>query len=189
VLSHTGSSISPSGVAQDFNIPVIYTVTAVDSSVQDYTVNVIVASSASKAITEFTLAGVDASISGTTINLTVPSGTDISSIAPTITHTGVSVSPGSGVLEDFSTGPVTYTVTAANATTQDYTVNVAVASSSSRAIISFAVNGVEGSIVGTYIFIIVPYGTDLTALIPDITHTGASISPNLGLLRIFQQVL
>ncbi|MEI6079707.1 MAG: hypothetical protein WCQ53_03610, partial [bacterium] len=185
VISHTGASINPNGVAQDFNVPVTYTVTAADTTTQDYTVNVTVASSSSKAITDFVLAGVDATISGTNINVTVPSGTDISSIAPTITYTGVSVNPGSGVLQDFSVGPVTYTVTAADTSTQNYTVNVTVATSSSRAIMSFAVNGVEGVIVGTNISVVVPYGTNLTSLIPDITHTGTSINPGLGVAQDF----
>ena len=185
MISHTGASINPNGVAQDFNVPVTYTVTAADTTTQDYTVNVTVASSSSKAITDFVLAGVDATISGTNINVTVPSGTDISSIAPTITYTGVSVNPGSGVLQDFSVGPVTYTVTAADTSTQNYTVNVTVATSSSRAIMSFAVNGVEGVIVGTNISVVVPYGTNLTSLIPDITHTGTSINPGLGVAQDF----
>jgi hypothetical protein len=185
VVSHNGTSITPNGLPQDFNLPVIYTVTAADLTIQNYTVNVTVASSNSKAITEFSLAGVEADIVGTNINVTVPSGTDISFIAPTITHTGASINPGSGVPQDFSAGPVIYTVTAANASMQNYTITVNVATSSSRAIISFAVNGVEGVIVGTNISLILPYGTNLTSLIPDITHTGVSIAPGLGVPQDF----
>jgi len=47
-ITHTGASINPaSGVAQDFTNPVIYTVTAADSSMQDYTITVTVDASPS----------------------------------------------------------------------------------------------------------------------------------------------
>ncbi|MDO8649926.1 MAG: hypothetical protein Q7K33_01280, partial [Candidatus Berkelbacteria bacterium] len=58
-----------------------------------------------------------------TISLTVPFGTSLTSLTPTITITGVSVSPTSGTARNF-TSPATYTVTAANATTQAYVVTV-----------------------------------------------------------------
>ena len=91
-------------------------------------VTVVVAPSSAKAITAFSFAtpavtGVIAE--GThSIALTVPSGTDLTDLVPTITTTGASVSPASGVANNF-TSPVTYTVTAADASTQPYTVTVA----------------------------------------------------------------
>jgi hypothetical protein len=51
----------------------------------------------------------------------VPFGTDLTNLAPTVTHTGASYSPAGA--QDF-TGPVTYTVTAADGTTNAYTVTV-----------------------------------------------------------------
>jgi uncharacterized protein YcfL len=57
------------------------------------------------------------------ITVTVPSGTDLTTLVPAITYTGVRINPASGVAQDF-TNPVTYTVTAANSTTQNYTVIV-----------------------------------------------------------------
>jgi hypothetical protein len=45
------------------------------------------------------------------------------SIAPTIIHTGASISPESGSSQDF-TNPVTYTITAVDASTQEYTVSI-----------------------------------------------------------------
>jgi hypothetical protein len=45
------------------------------------------------------------------------------SIAPTIIHTGASIDPASGVAQDF-TSPVTYTITADDASTQEWTVTV-----------------------------------------------------------------
>ena len=127
-ISITGASISPaSGVARNFTSPVVYTVSAVDSSMQAYTVQVTVASSYAKAITAFTFASPAAigsvSESAHTIALTVPYSTDVTSLVPTITITGASVSPASGIAQNF-TNPVTYNVTAADSTTQSYIVTV-----------------------------------------------------------------
>jgi hypothetical protein len=60
------------------------------------------------------------------IAITVPSGTDVTAMAPTITHSGAGISPTSGTPQDF-TNPVVYTVTAGDLTTQTYTVTVTVA--------------------------------------------------------------
>ncbi len=56
-----------------------------------------------------------------TISLTVPSGTDITTLVPTIIIAGSSISPASGTATDF-TGLVIYTVTAEDGTIQEYTV-------------------------------------------------------------------
>lgn len=61
-----------------------------------------------------------------TVSLTVPNGTDVTNLTPTIVINGSSISPSTGVAQDF-TSPVTYTVTADDASTQDYEVTVAVA--------------------------------------------------------------
>lgn len=58
-----------------------------------------------------------------TITVTVPEGTDITALTPTFTITGVGVTPVSGIAQDF-TQPVVYTVTAADGSTQTYTVAV-----------------------------------------------------------------
>ncbi|MBO0593400.1 hypothetical protein I2486_18540, partial [Cellulophaga sp. E16_2] len=49
--------------------------------------------------------------------------------------------------------------------------------STEKEITSFIVNGVAGAITGTTIDVVLPEGTDLTALAPVIIHNGASISP------------
>ena len=59
------------------------------------------------------------------ISVSVPNGTNVTSLAPTITITGKSISPNSGVAQNF-TNPFVYTVMAANSTTKDYTVTVAI---------------------------------------------------------------
>lgn len=67
-------------------------------------------------------------ISGTNIVVEMPKDTVVTALAPTITISdGASVSPESGVEQDF-TNPVTYTVTAQDeTTTKEYVVTVVVA--------------------------------------------------------------
>ncbi|MFZ2959050.1 MAG: hypothetical protein WA705_19355 [Candidatus Ozemobacteraceae bacterium] len=123
-----------------------------------------------------------------TVALTVPFGTNVTALAPTITHTGSSVSPNTGTAQNF-TNPVTYTVTAANTTTQAYQVKVTVAANSAKAITAFnfgipAVTGVINESLHT-VALTVPFGTNVTALTPTITHTGSSVSPNTGTAQNF----
>lgn len=84
-----------------------------------------------KAITAFSLAGVDGTINetGKTIAVAMPFGTDVTALVATFTTTGTSVKVGStvqvsGTTANNFTNSVTYTVTAADASTQDYTVTV-----------------------------------------------------------------
>jgi len=58
-----------------------------------------------------------------TIMLVVPSGTSVTSLTPTIVHTGITVEPASGASQDF-TYPVTYTVTAENGKKTYYTTTI-----------------------------------------------------------------
>ena len=126
----TGESVYPaSGVAKDFTSPVTYTVTAADNTTQIYTVTVIAAQAA--LITAFSFQKLNPAVDGVvnedshTVALTVPVGTDVTTLVPTIVFTGKSVDPASGVAQDF-TSPVTYTVTAADNTTQAYVATVTV---------------------------------------------------------------
>src|SRR5450756_1786894 len=106
-----------------------------------------------KAITAFSLAGVVGTINetGKTITVTMPFGTNVTALVATFTTTGASVKVGStvqisGTTANNFTSPVTYTVTAADATIQDYMVVVTVALSSSKAITAFSLAGVVGTI-------------------------------------------
>lgn len=65
--------------------------------------------------------------SAKTIAVTVPFGTNVTALAPTITITGASTSPLSGVAQNF-TNPVIYTATSSDGLTKPYTVTVNVAS-------------------------------------------------------------
>lgn len=103
-------------------------VTAQDGSTTD-TYTITVARIAPKTITAFNFSSpaVTGSIneSNHTIALTVPFDTSVTALSPTITITGASINPTSGTTENF-TSPVTYTVTAADSSTQQYTVTVTV---------------------------------------------------------------
>lgn len=79
--------------------------------------------SSTKDITSFAFGASTGVITGTNISVIVPSGTNLTALTPTIGITGESVSPSSGVAQNFS-NPVTYTVTAADNSTKVYTVTV-----------------------------------------------------------------
>ena len=125
-----------------------------------------------------------------TVSVTVPQGTNLSSLIPTIVHTGASINYAAGTIQDFS-NPVIYTVTAEDNTTQGYVVTVkeAVFLSSEKTITSFSfpLLAVSGNIDKTEysIEIDVPPGTVLTSLIPSITYTGKSINPLSGSAQNF----
>src|SRR5664280_282449 len=180
-----GSTVQISGtMANNFTSSVTYTVTAADATTQDYTVVVTVALSSAKAITTFSLAGVVGTINETakTIAVTMPLGTDVTALVATFTTTGASVKVGStvqisGTTAHNFTDPVIYTVTAADATTQDYMVFVTVALSSAKAITAFSLAGVVGTIneTGKTMAVTMPFGTNVTALVATFTTTGASV--------------
>lgn len=184
-ITITGVSVSPtSGAAVDFTDPVPYTVTAGDGSTQIYSVTVTTPSPGAKDIIRFTILGVDGTISGTEVSLTLPFGTDPTSLTPTITITGVSVSPASAAAQSF-VAPVLYTVTAQDGTTKTYTVTVTIALNSAKDITRFTILGVDGTISGTSISLTLPFGTSVTSLTPSITITGTSVSPASGVAQDF----
>ncbi len=130
-----GAAVQTStATANNFSSPVAYTVTAGDATTATYTVTVTIAPSAAKAITAFSFAGYTGA-TGTinelakTIAVTVPNGTTLTALVATYTTTGSNVHVGAAVQtstvtpNDF-TSPVVYTVTAADASTANYTVTV-----------------------------------------------------------------
>ncbi len=202
----TGASVAVGGTAQvsgttanDFTNPVAYVVTAADGSTRTYTVTVTVAQSPAKDITSFAFLSVEnpglsadviASINGTTITATVPFGTDVTGLVATFATTGVSVAVGgtaqvSGTTANDFTSPVAYVVTAADATTNTYTVTVTIAPGPAKDITSFAFLSVDNAglsadvaatINGTAIAATVPFGTDVTGLVATFATTGASVA-------------
>jgi hypothetical protein len=127
-VTYTGASISPApGTARNFSSPQTYTVTAADGTTAAYTVTVQAAPSGAKAITAFTITSPVAAAGiinegAKTITATVPYGTVLTAMTAFITHTGASINPAPGTA-NFSS-PRTYTVTAADGTTANYTVTV-----------------------------------------------------------------
>jgi hypothetical protein len=185
IITHTGVNLSPpSGVAQNFLSPVMYTVTAADSSTKVYTVTVTVAANTAKDIIGFVIHGVSGTITSNAITLTVPYGSDLTNLTPTITITGASVSPNSGVPHNF-TSPATYTVTAADGTTKPYTVTVTEALNPAKNITKFTILGIDGTIGTNTITLTVPYGTDVASLTPTIIHEGTGVSPLSGVAENF----
>ena len=145
--------------ANNFTSPVTYTVTAADASTQAYVVTVTVAANSAKAITAFSFQGLSPAVTGTineaahTIALTVPFGTNVTALVATFTTTGASVKVGatlqvSGTTANNFTSPVTYTVTAADASTQAYSVTVTVALNSAKAITAFSFQGLSPAVTG-----------------------------------------
>ncbi len=184
----TGVDVTVSGKSQtstmtpnDFTNPVVYTVIAADGTTQSYTVTVTVALMSAKDITAFSFGTVNGTISGQSIVVIMPFGTDLTSLDATFSTTGIRVAVGTitqnsgSTINDF-TNPVVYTVTAADGTTQNYTVSVAVASSSAKAITAFSLNGTSGVISGFNINVTVPNGNDITTLIATFTTTGTNVA-------------
>lgn len=92
-----------------------------------------------------------------TVDIEVAPGTVITALAPTITVSlGASIDPASGVIRDF-TGPVTYTVTAEDATTSKvWTVNVTIA------VPNFGIRDDDGVNLPTLTYWFTGQGSDLT---------------------------
>jgi galactofuranose transport system substrate-binding protein len=147
--------------------------------------------SSDKAITAFSFASPAAT--GTidenakTISLNLPTGTKVTALVASFTaSTGASVSVGgtaqvSGTTANDFSKSVTYTVTAADASTANYVVTVTVAASSEKAItaFSFASPAATGTISESAktISVVVPFKTDVTNLVASFTaSTGASVS-------------
>lgn len=141
----TGASVTigtveqTSGItANDFTSSKTYTVTGTDGSTQSYTVTVTVAPATAKEITSFSFPYVTwtgdktgnaygTTISGNSITVKLPYGS--TTMVAAFATTGASVTVGgvaqeSGVTSNDFTNPVTYRVTAADGSTQDYTVTV-----------------------------------------------------------------
>ena len=175
----TGSGVSNNGVllvsgsgSVDFTSSQIFTVFAADGTTQDYTVSVTNAPARTEClISSFTISGVSGEISNAAgiINVSLPYGTDRSALSPVIAVSGgATVSPASGVARDFSSGSVTYTVTAEDVSyVKNYTVTVSLDDPSTNCqMLSFSLAGSAGVISGTNIAVTVPYGTDVSSLTP-----------------------
>lgn len=166
----------------------VYTVTAEDHTTKNYTLSLNFIYTGND-ISTFTIDGqigetvIDNEAS--TILVKMPAGTELNNLTPTITASpNATVSPASAVAQDFSSGPVEYTVTAENLLERTYLVTVTHASNIKQ-ITAFTI---EGQVVATSIdqinhtiAVTMPYGTDLSNLAPTITVSDqATVSPASG---------
>lgn len=124
------------------------------------------------------------------ISIAVPYGTAVTALVAEFTTTGSNVSVSgitqkSGVTPNDFTYPVTYTVTAIDGKVSTYTVNVYVAGTDEKDITAFSIAGYSATIANTTISLVLPAGTSLLSLIPEISFTGVSISPASGTARDF----
>jgi hypothetical protein len=193
-FNHTGTSVTIGTTSQvsettvnNFISPLVYTVANTGGISVDYTVTVTVALNSANVITNFKLNGASGTINETntpkTIAVTAPYGTNITALVATFAiPTGASVKVGtapqsSGITTNDFTSPLTYTVTAADGYTTSYTVTVTVALNTAKAILTFFINGVSGTISETDKTISVPFqlGTNVTALVTTFTTTGANV--------------
>ena len=128
-----GSTVQTSGITtNDFSSPVIYTITATDTTTRDYTITVN-HSIATKAITSFSIPNQVGSTvidqDNFTITIHMYSGSGLTSLIPNFVINGVSLYVGStiqanGITANNFSSPVTYTVTGADSLTQDYVVSI-----------------------------------------------------------------
>jgi len=130
------------------------------------------------------------SIVGGAISVVVPYQSDITSLAPSFTTNAASVlvdgvAQTSGSTRHDFTSPVTYTAVAPDGTTKDYQVSVTLGANAAKDLSSFtftATNNtvlavdVDATISGTTVTATVPHGTDVAALVPTFTTTGASVA-------------
>jgi len=144
-----GAALQTSGTtSNNFTLPVAYSVTAADGTAVTYTVTAILAANSAKAMTSFTLAGVTGVINenAKTIAVAVPNGTDLSAMTATFSTTGSSVKVAtalqkSGTTANNFSNPVSYTVTAADASTATYLVTVSAASAQGPAAVQLGTAG------------------------------------------------
>lgn len=147
--------------------------------------------SSAKAISSYSLNEASGTIneSAKTIAVTMPNGTDVTALVATFITTGEFVDVGLGVdsivqasgisANDF-TLPMDYLVTAVDGSSSTYTVTAIVAPADTKAITTFSINGIAGSIdeLNGTIDLTLRFGTDTTALVAKYTTTGSSVTVN-----------
>lgn len=193
-FTSSGSDVKVNALAQtsgtsanDFSIPVTYTVSAADAKAAAYTVSVTIATNPAKSFTAYSFVGFTG-FAGTinepakTIAVNLPFGTSPTNLVAVFTSTGAGVKVSSAVQTSGTTAnnfnaPLAYTVTAADGTTATYTVNVVITPNPTKAITAFSFVGFTGA-AGTVnesaktVTVTVPFGTDVTGLVATFTSTG-----------------
>lgn len=193
-FTHNGASVSVGAAVQtsgvtvnDFTSPVAYTVTALDSSTVTYTVTVSVLK-APKLLTAFSFTAplaigvIDQGAKTVLVSIPVDPTTSLVSLIATFeTTAGAIVKVGSVVQtsgttpNDFSAGPVAYTVTAPDGLTENYAVTITVLPPSlvDFSFASIPAVGVLDHAVGA-VALTVPARTDITSLVSTFTVTNTT---------------
>jgi len=184
--AYVGSTLQTSGLtANNFSTALstgfTYTIHAENESTRNYTVYLVRdAARTEKKLLTFSLQGIAGAIDDAahTVELTVPHSFDITNLVATFTSSIVSsvrigTTPQvSGTTVNNFTNPVTYTVVAEDASTQDYTVYVTqLPASSSKQITAFQFNGLAipaigeiNEVAGT-ILVTIPHSANITTLV------------------------
>jgi hypothetical protein len=187
LITISGISIDPpSGVADDFTNPIVYTVIATDGSIKEYVATATEALSSENDVLTYSILGLPAAIvrgrGVGTIDLVLPYGTDLTDLTPTITVSPLAtILPVSGEADDF-TSVVRYVTTAQNSDEYQWDANITEAPYYPKEITTFKIVGID-AIIDEDLDIIrltLPHGTDLTILAPDIIITGVSVVPASG---------
>ncbi|TSA35255.1 MAG: hypothetical protein D4R64_10085 [Porphyromonadaceae bacterium] len=191
-----GSTVQLSGLTpNNFSGSLLYSVYAEDASVHTYLVTVSKDPiSSAKQITDFRFNGLSTDAIGTitegtgTIVVTIPWAADINNLVASFSNSlGSAVKVGtevqvSGVTHRNFSSPVTYTVTAENGTTKNYTINVsraAVAIGNTILTFNFEIQfdpDIPGTIdqVTKTINLMVPFTQNVTGLVPSFTFSRSS---------------
>lgn len=165
----------------------LFTVTCKDDNFDD-----LVPDTATAIIRSFSINGKFATIDHTnaTISMTMDSGTDLTSLSPEIKlPEGTTVTPNSGMAQNFSKGSVIYKTSAQNGANREYTVTLA--AYGDPKFLSFSIAGKAGIIDNVARKITLEIGSadgDLTNLAPNFTIAdGTSVDVASGLSRDFSQ--
>jgi len=191
VLSAAIFNLSTQFTALVTNAPITIRIEPLNGNIQihDLYVEASATLSSSADITAFTI---NNQIGSTTINaaaatvqINVPIGTNLTNIIPT----GIAISPQSTISPSVTsaldfTNPVTYTVTAQNGSTKQWTVTVTPTASIEKEILNFRLsnaqigNAIINSVSGT-ITVNVPNGTNVSNVVPQqlVVSNGATVSP------------
>jgi hypothetical protein len=161
------NGITPNNFSTAGTIPLVYKVASQDRSQNAlYYVYESVAAQNSAAITKFSLNGYPSIIEGNNIVVNVPYGTDVTALTASFTtsasNTGVTIGTTkqtSGTTVNNFTNTLVYTVTSASGSTAPYYVTVVPSAISDKAFRRFYLNGVQGTINGTTINVVLPYAT------------------------------
>ncbi|MDR2491557.1 MAG: DUF5018 domain-containing protein [Spirochaetaceae bacterium] len=136
-----------------------------------------------KEITAFRLIGSDGDIdqSGKNITIIVPKNQTLTGLTAEVTYTGASIYPAPDEPADYGE-EVAFTVTAADGSTEVYTVQVLEDDETNKLITAFTLSGITGAVTainhanGT-ITVTVPQTVTQTIFTPDIVHSGVKYAP------------